>query len=127
MPVEYVIQYGMIGILTIVAILIPTSLILLSWVAEKLGLRPNNYSQVKSDPYECGMEAIGGPWHKFNFKYYMYAVLFVIFDVEVIFLFPWAVRFLDLSLFALVEMFVFLGILLIGWLYAWRKTDLEWR
>ena len=57
----------------------------------------------------------------------MYAILFVIFDVEIIFLYPWAVKFLDLSLFALIEMFVFVGILLIGWLYAWRKNDLEWR
>tara|TARA_B100000686_G_C16432886_1_gene783072 strand:+ start:26 stop:421 length:396 start_codon:yes stop_codon:yes gene_type:complete len=127
MPVEYSVQYGMIGILAVVATAIPTSLILISWFLEKIGLRPKNPTEVKSDPYECGMEAVGGPWHKFNFKYYMYAILFVIFDVEIIFLYPWAVKFLDLSLFALIEMFVFVGILLIGWLYAWRKNDLEWR
>jgi len=127
MPVEYSVQYGMIGILAVVATAIPTSLILISWSLEKIGRRPKNPTDVKSDPYECGMEAIGGPWHKFNFKYYMYAILFVIFDVEVIFLYPWAVKFLDLSLFALIEMFVFVGILLIGLMYAWRKKDLEWR
>ena len=62
----------------------------------------------------------------FNFRYYMFAILFVIFDVEVIFLYPWATKFLRLELFALIEMAVFVGILLIGWAYAWRKRDLEW-
>tara|TARA_B100001245_G_C22821393_1_gene395271 strand:- start:417 stop:638 length:222 start_codon:yes stop_codon:yes gene_type:complete len=73
------------------------------------------------------MEPIGGHWGQFNFRYYMYALLFVIFDVEAVFIYPWAVKFNQLGLFALVEMFVFIGILVVGWLYAWRKKDLEWR
>ena len=62
----------------------------------------------------------------FNFRYYMFAILFVIFDVEVVFLYPWAAKFQQLELFALIEMAVFVGILLVGLAYAWRKNDLEW-
>ncbi len=72
------------------------------------------------------MQTIGGRWNRFNFRYYTYALLFVVFDVEVIFLYPWAVRFQQLPLFALLEMVAFIGILLVGWAYAWRKRDLEW-
>ena len=73
------------------------------------------------------MQLMGGRWSQFNFRYYMYALLFVIFDVEVVFIFPWAVRFNTLGLFALIEMLVFILILVLGWAYAWRKQDLEWR
>ena len=98
-----------------------------SWLASKVSIRPQKPDPVKEDVYECGMQTIGGKWGQFNFRYYMYALLFVIFDVEVIFLYPWAVRFHKLALFALVEMMVFLLILVVGWVYAWRKQDLEWR
>ena len=73
------------------------------------------------------MQTIGGRWGQFNFRYYMYALLFVIFDVQVVFIYPWAVRFRHLELFAMVEMMAFILILLMGWVYAWRKQDLEWR
>ena len=73
------------------------------------------------------MQPIGGRWSQFNFRYYTYAIIFVIFDVEVVFLYPWATRFLKLQLFALIEMAVFVLILLVGWAYAWRKQDLEWK
>jgi len=72
------------------------------------------------------MEALGGRWSQFNFRYYMYAILFVIFDVEVVFLYPWAAKFRQLELFALIEMGVFVLVLLVGLAYAWRKKDLEW-
>ena len=71
----------------------------------------------------------GSHWRQVGtvyFRYYMYAVLFVVFDVEVVFLYPWATKFLSLELFALIEMFVFVAILLVAWAYAWRKGDLEW-
>ena len=98
-----------------------------SWLASRVRIRPNKPEPVKSEVYECGMQTIGGRWGQFNFRYYMYALLFVIFDVEVIFIYPWAVRFNKLGIFALGEMMVFIMILLVGWLYAWRKQDLEWR
>ena len=123
---DYFRQYGLIAIFSVVAIVVPVSMLLLSQMASKIGLRPNTPTLVKSDTYECGMEAIGGRWNLFNFRYYMFAILFVIFDVEVVFLYPWATKFLRLELFALIEMAVFVGILLVGLAYAWRKHDLDW-
>ena len=82
---------------------------------------------VKEDTYECGMVTQGTSWVQFNFRYYFYALLFVIFDVEAIFLFPWAVRFKELKLFGFVEMLIFIAILVVGLVYAWRKRVLEWK
>lgn len=124
---DYFRQYGLIGIFAVVALVVPTSVLLLSWLASRLGIRPHNPTPVKLETYECGMQTIGGRWSQFNFRYYLYAILFVIFDVEVIFLYPWATKFLRLELFALLEMAVFVLVLLVGWAYAWRKGDLEWR
>ena len=124
---DYFRQYGLIAIFAAVAFIVPASMMLVSWLASKVRIRPNKPEPVKSDVYECGMETIGGKWGQFNFRYYMYALLFVVFDVEVIFIYPWAVRFKQLPLFALVEMMVFILILVVGWVYAWRKQDLEWR
>ena len=124
---DYYRQYGLIAIFTAIAVLVPTTMLLMSHLAGMVGLRPRNPSTVKSDTYECGVETIGGRWNQFNFRYYMYAILFVIFDVEVVFLYPWATKFLKLELFALIEMAVFVLVLLVGWAYAWRKKDLEWR
>ena len=123
---DYFRQYGLIAIFIAVAIIVPTSMLVGSWMMSRLGLRPRNPTPVKVETYECGMEAIGGRWNLYNFRYYMYAILFVIFDVEVVFLYPWATKFLTLELFALIEMLVFVAILLVAWAYAWRKRDLEW-
>jgi len=89
-------------------------------------LRPNNPIAEKRTTYESGMEPIGGSWVQFNVKYYMYAILFVVFDVETIFLYPWAVAYDQLGLFALVEMLIFVTLLVIGLIYAWKKKVLEW-
>jgi NAD(P)H-quinone oxidoreductase subunit 3 len=123
---DYYRQYGFILILTVVAVIIPTSMILLSWLLRHLGIRPSRYNHVKHEVYECGMETIGGRWTQFNSRYYLYALLFVIFDVETVFIYPWAVHFNKLGLFAFVEMLMFLLVLVVGWVYAWRKRALEW-
>ena len=124
---DYFRQYGLVAILAVVAVIVPASMLLISWLASKVRIRPQKPDLVKSDIYECGMEAIGGKWGQFNFRYYMYALLFVIFDIEVVFIYPWAVRFNKLGLFAMIEMMVFILILVMGLVYAWRKQDLEWR
>ena len=124
---DYFRQYGFIAIFAVIAFTVPASMMALSWLASKVRIRPQKPDPVKSDVYECGMQTIGGRWGQFNFRYYTFALLFVVFDVEVIFIFPWAVRFNKLGLFALVEMMVFIMILLVAWVYAWRKQDLEWR
>ena len=123
---DYFRQYGLVAIFVVVAFAVPVSMLLMSWMSSRIGIRPTNPTKVKLETFECGMEAIGGRWGQFNFRYYMYAVLFVIFDVEIVFLYPWASKFLQLKLFALVEMAAFVAILLVGWTYAWRKRDLEW-
>ncbi|MDI6809732.1 MAG: NADH-quinone oxidoreductase subunit A [Candidatus Eisenbacteria bacterium] len=88
--------------------------------------RPKNYSGRKLTTYECGEIPVGEPWSQFNIRFYVYALSFVVFEVETIFLIPWAVVFKKLGLFGFVEMFVFLAILIVGFLYAWGKRALRW-
>lgn len=89
-------------------------------------LRPHNPYHEKNINYECAELPIGNSWIKFHNRYYIFALIFVIFDVEAVFLFPWAVAFGQLGLFALVEMVIFILILMFGLLYAWKKGALQW-
>lgn len=95
-------------------------------------LRPKRPNKTKLENYECGERPIGGAWIQYNAGFYIFALIFVIFDVEVVFLFPWAVAFKELSqpdqlgLFMLVEAFIFIFILIIGLIYAWKKGALKW-
>jgi NADH-quinone oxidoreductase subunit A len=89
-------------------------------------VRPWAPSSEKRVVYECGERPTGSPWIKFNIRFYVVALIFVIFDVEVVFLYPWAVIFRQLGLFAFVEMLAFLLILFVGLAYVWKKGDLEW-
>lgn len=84
------------------------------------------YNKVKLEPYECGIEPTTDARDRYSIRYYLIAMLFVIFDVETVFMFPWAVMMDRLKLFGLIEMFVFLAILIVGYAYAWRKGALEW-
>ncbi len=78
-------------------------------------------------PYECGMDPIGSARRRFSVRFFVVAILFILFDIEAVFLYPWAVIFRELGLFGLVEMAVFVGILLLGLFYVWRKGALEWQ
>lgn len=89
-------------------------------------LAPSRKTPDKLATYECGEDAVGGAWIQFNIRFYVVALIFIIFDVEVIFLFPWAVVYKELGLFAFVEMMIFLAILAVGLIYVWRKGDLDW-
>lgn len=80
----------------------------------------------KREPYECGIETIGPTWVQFKVGYYLFAILFLLFDIEVAFLVPWAVVFKDMSTVALIEILIFLFILGLGLLYAWKKRALRW-
>lgn len=124
---DYYRQYGLVLILSMVAVVIPSSLILISWLLQRLGVRPSKPTDVKSDIYECGMEVIGGRWVQFNFRYYIYALLFLLFDVTAVFIYPWAIRQRDMGLGPLFSIMGFVGILGIGWVYAWRKGALDWK
>ena len=89
-------------------------------------LGPRNRTAVKLETFECGNVASGSAWGRFSVKFYLTAILFIVFDVEVVFMYPWAVLFRRLGWFGLVEMGVFVGILTVGLLYVWRKGALEW-
>ena len=90
-------------------------------------IRPNNPYYEKNRPYECGIDHVGeASGGLFKIQYFVIAILFVVFDVETMFLFPWAVILADLGLFGYIEMFVFIVLLLVGFVYAWVKGALEW-
>jgi NADH-quinone oxidoreductase subunit A len=89
-------------------------------------LRPNNQNEAKQTTYESGADPIGDSWVRFNVRYYIFALMFVIFDVETVFLYPWAVAYEQLGLFALIEMLIFVLLLLVGLIYAWKKKVLKW-
>ena len=89
-------------------------------------LGPKNPAADKLSPYECGFEAFEDARMKFDVRYYLIAILFIVFDLEIAFMMPWAVVFRDLGIVGLVEMGTFLGLLLIGFVYCWKKGALEW-
>ena len=118
---SYEYQYLFMGVFLLVAISFPLlPLILAMFVA------PKKPSEIKQASYECGMEARGDSWVQFKVQYYVIALAFVIFDVEVIFIYPWAVAYKEMGLFAFIEMIIFLGILGLGLVYMWKKKVLEW-
>jgi NADH-quinone oxidoreductase subunit A len=89
-------------------------------------LQSKRYNLVKLEPYECGIEPTTDARDRYSIRYYLVAMLFVIFDVETVFMFPWAVILEKLGIFGLIEMMVFLFILVVGFAYAWKKGALEW-
>jgi len=115
------VPYIPILIFLVVACLFPVVSLLLA-----KAVRPSNYNRVKSESYECGVETEGEPRQRYSIHYYVIAVLFVVFDVETVFLFPWAVKYRALGLFGFIEMVIFLAILVLGYVYAWKKGALEW-
>ena len=87
---------------------------------------PNNPGKEKGRSYECGVVVKGDPWSASRIQFYLFALIFLVFDVEALFLFPWAVVFRDAGWLGFAEMLVFLGVLVLGWGYAWRTRALEW-
>ncbi len=87
---------------------------------------PHNPGGVKGEPYECGERTVGTTWVHFNVGYYLFALLFLVFDVEAAFLFPWAVVFREFGIVGLIEVLIFIAVLLLALLYAWKKGVLEW-
>jgi NADH-quinone oxidoreductase subunit A len=116
------VQYLPIVILAVLAL----GFAVLSLTASSL-LRPNKPTPAKLAPYECGIEPERLPkGERFSVKFYVVAMLFIIFDVEIIFLFPWAVGFRQLGLFGLIEMAVFIGLVFVAYVYVWKKGGLDW-
>ena len=113
--------------MVIAAFFVIGTLFVLVTLAMSSMLQHRSSSDEKLATYECGSEPVGPPWVQFRIGYYVYALLFVIFDIETVFLYPWAVSFGSMGLYVLIEMVLFLGILGVGLAFAWKEGALEWR
>ena len=118
---SYFYQYLFVGIFFIFSLIFALIPLVLAWF-----LAPRKPSAVKQAAYECGLASTGEPWMQYHVQYYLFALIFVIFDIETVFIYPWAVAFKKLGLFAFVEMAIFIAILAFGLIYAWKKKMLEW-
>jgi NADH:ubiquinone oxidoreductase subunit 3 (subunit A) len=114
-------NWGYILIFSIVAVLVPAAALIVSRL-----LAPRKPNPIKESTYECGMETVGASWVQFKAQYYVFALVFLVFDVEVVFLFPWAAALNALTMFAVLEGIIFILILVAGLVYTWRKGLLEW-
>ncbi len=114
-------QFEFVGLLGAITFTIPIVTLLIAWF-----LRPSKPNPAKQETYESGMQTIGETWVRFKVQYYIYALIFVVFDIEAIFLFPFAVALNQLPLYALVWVIIFILLLFDGLLYAWRKGALHW-
>ncbi|MHB8105525.1 MAG: NADH-quinone oxidoreductase subunit A [Dehalococcoidales bacterium] len=120
-------SYGLIGLFFVVAILFSLTMVVIPIILKYLKIVPSNPNSVKSSIFECGMETIGKTWVQFNFRYYFYALVFLALDVLVVFLYPWAVQLRQLGAFSLYVVLILVFIVLVGYIYAWKKKALEWK
>jgi len=120
-------NYGYIGLFLIVAILFAVSTLLLPVFLRFIHIVPHKPNPVKNSTYECGMETVGKSWVQFNFRYYFYALLFIALDILVVFLYPWAVNLRQIGSFGFISILIFISIIVVGYIYAWRKKVLEWK
>jgi NADH-quinone oxidoreductase subunit A len=118
---SYALHYVVVAMFILLGILLPVAALTIGRL-----LRPRKPTDMKQTTYESGNDPVGEGQVRFNIRYYLFALMFVIFDVETVFLYPWAVAYNKLGLFVLVEMLIFAGMLLIGLLYAWKKKVLKW-
>jgi len=114
-------DFGTVLVAALLGIIMVAVPLIIQWL-----VAPSKKTREKLETYECGEESEGSAWLQFNIRFYVIALIFLIFDVEVVFLFPWAVVFKDLGLLAMVEMGIFLLILIVGLAYVWVKSDLDW-
>lgn len=119
-------QFGRAGFLLIFAVAFPLVPIVASVALGVFRIRPKNPDPIKQSVYECGMVPVGSALVRYNVRYYLFALLFVVFDVEAVFLYPWAVAYRGLGVYAFVEALIFIAILFVGYVYAWRKRAMEW-
>ena len=120
-------DYAYIGLFLIVALFFAITTLLLPFTLRFFRIVPHKPNPIKSSTYECGMETVGKSWVQFNFRYYFYALLFLALDVLVVFLYPWAVDLRQLGHFGFIGVFIFIFIVIVGYVYAWRKKVLEWK
>ncbi|PWH19171.1 MAG: NADH-quinone oxidoreductase subunit A [Anaerolineae bacterium] len=110
-----------IGLMLVIAPIFPIAALIIPRI-----LAPKKPNPLKTQTYECGIETVGDTWVQFKAQYYNFALVFLVFDVEIVFLFPWAVAFNQLPLYGVIVGILFIEVLVIGLIYAWRKGILEW-
>jgi NADH:ubiquinone oxidoreductase subunit 3 (subunit A) len=110
-----------VALLLVVGLFVPCAAILVNWV-----LAPRKPNSIKGTTYECGIETVGESWVQLKGQYYIFALVFLVFDIETVFLFPWAVAYDKLQLYMVLEGVLFILILAAGLVYTWRKGALEW-
>jgi NADH-quinone oxidoreductase subunit A len=121
MPDNYFARYLPLLLHILAAAVVASAIVTLSWIIGKR--RP---TRAKLSPYECGMIPVGDARERFSVKFYLVAMLFILFDVEAVFLYPWAVILRDLKMFGFWEMMVYIAIVLVGYFYVWKKGVLDW-
>jgi NADH:ubiquinone oxidoreductase subunit 3 (subunit A) len=114
-------QWAFIGVFMAIAWVFPTLPLVISWL-----VRPRRANAIKMQTYECGVETVGDTWVQFRVQYYIYGLIFLVFDVEIIFLFPWALAYSQLDFFAFFAGLLFIFLLTDALIYAWKKNALEW-
>lgn len=115
-------EWAFVGLFAVMAPVFPALPIVIAWL-----FRPRKPNVLKSSTYECGVETIGDTWVQFRVQYYIYGLIFLVFDVEMVFLFPWAVAYNEMSLFGFVAGFLFIFLLTDALFYAWKKNALDWK
>ena len=120
-------NYGYIALFVLAAILFALVMVLTPVILRLIGIVPHKPNPTKTSIYECGMETVGKTWVQFNFRYYFYALIFVALDVLALFIYPWAVELRNLGVVAFIAIFIFILIIAVGWVYAWKKKVLEWK
>ncbi|HMD49559.1 MAG TPA: NADH-quinone oxidoreductase subunit A [Bryobacteraceae bacterium] len=121
MPTSYPDTYFPVLVQIAIALLVATALIAISALIGK-----RVYDRVKDSPYECGIAPTGSARERFSVKFYLVAIVFILFDIEAVFLYPWAVVYRELKMFAFFEMLLFVALILAGFFYVWKKGALDW-
>ncbi|OGO21960.1 MAG: NADH:ubiquinone oxidoreductase subunit A [Chloroflexi bacterium RBG_16_51_9] len=120
-------NYGYIGLYLIAAVLFTLLMLGIPIILRLLKVVPHHPNPIKNSTFECGVETIGKTWVQFNFRYYFYALVFVAMDVLVVFLYPWAVGLKTLGYAGLVGIVILVSIVVVGYIYAWKKKALQWQ
>jgi NADH-quinone oxidoreductase subunit A len=121
MPDNYFVRYLPLLMHFVLALLLASAIVILSQI---FGQR--RFSRAKHQPYECGITPVGDARQRFSVKFYLVAMLFILFDVEAVFLYPWAILLRELRMFGFWEMLIYIGIVLVGFLYVWKKGAFDW-
>lgn len=120
-------SYGYIGLYLIAAVLFTLLMLGIPIILRLLKVVPHHPNPIKNSTFECGVETIGKTWVQFNFRYYFYALVFIAMDVLVVFLYPWAVGLKKLGYNGLIGILILVLIVVVGYIYAWKKKALEWQ